>query len=208
MIKFFQKETNIKALAVSAKNKKNKTDIKNACMKLVPHRGTSIKPIRAIIIGIPNVGKSSLINLLTQKKIAKTGDVPAVTQMQQRIIVDSDFVLTDTPGLMWHKIESEIQGNFLAASNIIGINAYDETEAALYLLDHLKENYPQELINRYDLDETIINKLSENIIEIIAIKKHMLLKGNSPDLKKSAVIILQDYRSQKIGKVSLEFPKS
>ena len=206
-IKFFQKETNIKALAVSAKNKKNKTDIKNACMKLVPHRGTSIKPIRAIIIGIPNVGKSSLINLLTQKKIAKTGDVPAVTQMQQRIIVDSDFVLTDTPGLMWHKIESEIQGNFLAASNIIGINAYDETEAALYLLDHLKENYPQELINRYDLDETIINKLSENIIEIIAIKKHMLLKGNSPDLKKSAVIILQDYRSQKIGKVSLEFPK-
>ena len=206
-INFFQNETNITALAVSAKNKKNKVDIKNACMKLVPHRGTSIKPVRAIIIGIPNVGKSSLINLLTQKKIAKTGDVPAVTQMQQRIIVDSDFVLTDTPGLMWHKIESEIQGNYLAASNIIRINAYDETEAALYLLDCLKENYTQKLIDRYELDATIINQPSENIIEAIAIKKHMLLKGNNPDLRKSAVIILQDYRSQKIGRISLEFPE-
>jgi len=206
-INFFQKETNITALAVSAKNKKNKIDIKNACMKLVPHRGTSIKPVRAIIIGIPNVGKSSLINLLTQKKIAKTGDVPAVTQMQQRIIVDNDFVLTDTPGLMWHKIESEVQGNYLAASNIIGINAYDETEAALYLLDCLKENYSKKLIDRYELDETIIKQPSEDIIEAIAIKKHMLIKGNSPDLKKSAVIILQDYRSQKIGRISLEFPE-
>jgi len=206
-INFFQNETNITALAVSAKNKKNKVDIKNACMKLVPHRGTSIKPVRAIIIGIPNVGKSSLINLLTQKKIAKTGDVPAVTQMQQRIIVDSDFVLTDTPGLMWQKIESEIQGNYLAASNIIGINAYDETEAALYLLDCLKENYSQKLIDRYELDATIINQQSENIIEAIAIKKHMLVKGNNPDLRKSAVIILQDYRSQKIGRISLEFPE-
>jgi len=206
-INFFQNETNITALAVSAKNKKNKVDIKNACMKLVPHRGTSIKPVRAIIIGIPNVGKSSLINLLTQKRIAKTGDVPAVTQMQQRIIVDNDFVLTDTPGLMWHKIENEIQGNYLAASNIIGINAYDETEAALYLLDCLKENYSQKLIDRYELDATIINQPSENIIEAIAIKKHMLLKGNNPDLRKSAVIILQDYRSQKIGRISLEFPE-
>ena len=127
--------------------------------------------------------------------------------MQQRIIVDSDFVLTDTPGLMWHKIESENQGNYLAASNIIGINAYDETEAALYLLDCLKENYSQSLLDRYELDANIINQPSENIIEAIAKKKHMLLKGNNPDLRKSAVIILQDYRSQKIGRISLEFPE-
>ena len=205
-LKYYSQRANTLSLSVSAKNKKNKLAIKEACFQLVPHRGTPIKPVRAIIIGIPNVGKSSLINLLTQRKIAKTGDVPAVTQMQQRIIVDDDFVLTDTPGLMWHKIEDEMQGNYLAASNIIGINAYDETEAALYLLDCLKASYATELINRYDLDPKEITQPSEQIIEIIAEKKRMLLKGSQPDLKKAAMTILQDYRHQKIGMISLEKP--
>jgi len=205
-LKYYSQRANTLSLSVSAKNKKNKLAIKEACFSLVPHRGTSIKPVRAIIIGIPNVGKSSLINLLTQRKIAKTGDVPAVTQMQQRIIVDDDFVLTDTPGLMWHKIEDEMQGNYLAASNIIGINAYDETEAALYLLDCLKASYATELMTRYDLDPHEIAQPSEQIIEIIAEKKRMLLKGSQPDLKKAAMTILQDYRHQKIGMISLEKP--
>ena len=205
-LKYYSQRANTLSLSVSAKNKKNKLAIKEACFSLVPHRGTSIKPVRAIIIGIPNVGKSSLINLLTQRKIAKTGDVPAVTQMQQRIIVDDDFVLTDTPGLMWHKIEDEMQGNYLAASNIIGINAYDETEAALYLLDCLKASYATELMTRYDLDPHEIAQPSEQIIEMIAEKKRMLLKGSQPDLKKAAMTILQDYRHQKIGIISLEKP--
>ena len=205
-LKYYSQRANTLSLSVSAKNKKNKLAIKEACFSLVPHRGTPIKPVRAIIIGIPNVGKSSLINLLTQRKIAKTGDVPAVTQMQQRIIVDDDFVLTDTPGLMWHKIEDEMQGNYLAASNIIGINAYDETEAALYLLDCLKASYASELINRYDLDPNEIAQPSEQIIEMIAEKKRMLLKGSQPDLKKAAMTVLQDYRHQKIGMISLEKP--
>ena len=126
--------------------------------------------------------------------------------MQQRIIVDDDFVLTDTPGLMWHKIEDEMQGNYLAASNIIGINAYDETEAALYLLDCLKASYATELMTRYDLDPHEIAQPSEQIIEMIAEKKRMLLKGSQPDLKKAAITILQDYRHQKIGMISLEKP--
>jgi ribosome biogenesis GTPase A len=205
-LKYYSQRANTLSLSVSAKNKKNKLAIKEACFRLVPHRGTPIKPVRAIIIGIPNVGKSSLINLLTQRKIAKTGDVPAVTQMQQRIIVDDDFVLTDTPGLMWHKIEDEMQGNYLAASNIIGINAYDETEAALYLLDCLKASYATELMTRYDLDPHEIAQPSEQIIEMIAEKKRMLLKGSQPDLKKAAMTILQDYRHQKIGMISLEKP--
>ena len=205
-LKYYSQRANTLSLSVSAKNKKNKLAIKEACFSLVPHRGTSIKPVRAIIIGIPNVGKSSLINLLTQRKIAKTGDVPAVTQMQQRIIVDDDFVLTDTPGLMWHKIEDEMQGNYLAASNIIGINAYDETEAALYLLDCLKASYATELMTRYDLDPHEIAQPSEQIIDMIAEKKRMLLKGSQPDLKKAAMTILQDYRHQKIGMISLEKP--
>ena len=205
-LKYYSQRANTLSLSVSAKNKKNKLAIKEACFQLVPHRGTPIKPVRAIIIGIPNVGKSSLINLLTQRKIAKTGDVPAVTQMQQRIIVDDDFVLTDTPGLMWHKIEDEMQGNYLAASNIIGINAYDETEAALYLLDYLKVSYASELMTRYDLDPNEIAQPSEKIIERIAEKKRMLLKGSQLDLKKAAITILQDYRHQKIGMISLEKP--
>jgi ribosome biogenesis GTPase A len=207
-VKFYNDQNkNSCALSVSVKNNKDSLAIKNTCFKLIPHRGTKIKPVRAIIIGIPNVGKSSIINLLTAKKTAKTGDIPAVTQMQQRIIVDIDFVLTDTPGLMWHKIENEIQGNYLAASNIIGIKAYDETEAALYLLDCLKKYYSDHLIKRYDLNIEESEARSENIIETIAVKKRMLIKGGLPDLKKSAIAILQDYRQQKIGLVSLERPQ-
>jgi ribosome biogenesis GTPase A len=206
-IKEFNQLKDTLSLAVSAKNKKDRISIKEACFSLVPHRGTSIKPVRAIIIGIPNVGKSSLINLITQRKIAKTGDVPAVTQMQQRIIVDEEFILTDTPGLMWPKIEDETQGNYLAASNIIGIKAYDDTEAALYLLDYLKVHYKNLLIKRYQISAEECEQPSEVLIELIAIKKHLVVKGGQSDLKKTSVMILQDYRHQKIGLVSLEKPE-
>jgi len=206
-IKEFNQLKDTLSLAVSAKNKKDRISIKEACFSLVPHRGTSIKPVRAIIIGIPNVGKSSLINLITQRKIAKTGDVPAVTQMQQRIIVDEEFILTDTPGLMWPKIEDETQGNYLAASNIIGIKAYDDTEAALYLLDYLKVHYKNLLIKRYQISAKECEQPSEVLIELIAIKKHLVVKGGQSDLKKTSVMILQDYRHQKIGLVSLEKPE-
>jgi ribosome biogenesis GTPase A len=205
-LQFFNAEKNTSALAISSKSKKDKNKIKEAALKLVPHRGTSIKPLRAMIIGVPNVGKSTLINMLSERKIAKTGDVPAVTQMQQRILVADDFIITDTPGMMWPKIEDEVQGYYLAASNTIGINAYDEIETALFLLDNLKENYKQALQDRYQLENVECEKKSEILLEVIALNKKLLSKGNQVDLLKAAITLIQDYRHQKLGNISLEKP--
>jgi ribosome biogenesis GTPase A len=205
-LRFFNAEKNTSALAISSKSKKDKNKIKEAALKLVPHRGTSIKPLRAMIIGVPNVGKSTLINMLSERKIAKTGDVPAVTQMQQRILVADDFIITDTPGMMWPKIEDEVQGYYLAASNTIGINAYDEIETALFLLDNLKENYKQALQDRYQLENVECEKKSEILLEVIALNKKLLSKGNQVDLLKAAITLIQDYRHQKLGNISLEKP--
>lgn len=205
-LRFFNAEKNTSALAISSKSKKDKNKIKEAALKLVPHRGTSIKPLRAMIIGVPNVGKSTLINMLSERKIAKTGDVPAVTQMQQRILVADDFIITDTPGMMWPKIEDEVQGYYLAASNTIGINAYDEIETALFLLDNLKENYKQALQDRYQLENIECEKKSEILLEVIALNKKLLSKGNQVDLLKAAITLIQDYRHQKLGNISLEKP--
>lgn len=205
-LRFFNAEKNTSALAISSKSKKDKNKIKEAALKLVPHRGTSIKPLRAMIIGVPNVGKSTLINMLSERKIAKTGDVPAVTQMQQRILVADDFIITDTPGMMWPKIEDEVQGYYLAASNTIGINAYDEIETALFLLDNLKENYKQALQDRYQLKNIECEKKSEILLEVIALNKKLLSKGNQVDLLKAAITLIQDYRHQKLGNISLEKP--
>jgi ribosome biogenesis GTPase A len=205
-LSFFNAEKNTSALAISSKSKKDKNKIKEAALKLVPHRGTSIKPLRAMIIGVPNVGKSTLINMLSERKIAKTGDVPAVTQMQQRILVADDFIITDTPGMMWPKIEDEVQGYYLAASNTIGINAYDEIETALFLLDNLKENYKQALQDRYQLENVECEKKSEILLEVIALNKKLLSKGNQVDLLKAAITLIQDYRHQKLGNISLEKP--
>ncbi|MEK9771634.1 MAG: ribosome biogenesis GTPase YlqF [Nitrosomonadales bacterium] len=205
-LSFFNAEKNTSALAISSKSKKDKNKIKEAALKLVPHRGTSIKPLRAMIIGVPNVGKSTLINMLSERKIAKTGDVPAVTQMQQRILVADDFIITDTPGMMWPKIEDEVQGYYLAASNTIGINAYDEIETALFLLDNLKENYKQALQDRYQLENIECEKKSEILLEVIALNKKLLSKGNQVDLLKAAITLIQDYRHQKLGNISLEKP--
>lgn len=205
-LRFFNAEKNTSALAISSKSKKDKNKIKEAALKLVPHRGSSMKPLRAMIIGVPNVGKSTLINMLSERKIAKTGDVPAVTQMQQRILVADDFIITDTPGMMWPKIENEVQGYYLAASNTIGINAYDEIETALFLLDNLKENYKKALQDRYQLEETDCLKKSEILLEVIASNKKLLSKGNQVDLLKAAITLIQDYRHQKLGNISLEKP--
>jgi ribosome biogenesis GTPase A len=205
-LRFFNAEKNTSALAISSKSKKDKNKIKEAALKLVPHRGSSMKPLRAMIIGVPNVGKSTLINMLSERKIAKTGDVPAVTQMQQRILVADDFIITDTPGMMWPKIENEVQGYYLAASNTIGINAYDEIETALFLLDNLKENYKKALQDRYQLEETDCLKKSEILLEVIALNKKLLSKGNQVDLLKAAITLIQDYRHQKLGNISLEKP--
>ncbi len=115
--------------------------IAQLCLKLMPNRGTALKPLRIMIMGIPNVGKSTLMNALLKKRVAKVGDEPAVTKTQQRLYLGNNIVLIDTPGMMWPKIEHPSDGLMLAASHAIGSNALIEEEVATFLADMLLMRY-------------------------------------------------------------------
>jgi ribosome biogenesis GTPase A len=125
----------------------------DACHQLAPLRGGMTKPLRVLICGIPNVGKSTLINTLKGKRAAKTGDEAGVTKIEQRITIADDFYLYATPGMLWPRIIVAQSGYKLAASGAVGRNAFDEQEVALELLDYLGVHYPQALAARYKLQD-------------------------------------------------------
>ncbi len=203
-IKHFNAQPKTNAISLSAKKINSVKKILLHCQKLAPHRGTPIKPLRMLIMGVPNVGKSTIINALKNKKIAKVGDVPAVTKSQQRIDINDRMILTDTPGMMWPKIDNELDGIFLAASHTIGINAYDEIEIALGLADVLKELYPDLLTSKYKIQVPFPQ--DEQFLESIAKKRGFIIKGGELNIQKAAVVLLNDYRQGILGRISLESP--
>jgi ribosome biogenesis GTPase A len=142
----------VTAVALSCKKASDVARIPGLCEKLAPHRGTTIKPLRMMIMGIPNVGKSTLMNALLNKRVAKVGDEPAVTKNQQCHQLNERMTLTDSPGLMWPKIEHPEDGLMLAAIHAIGRNAVIEEEIAAHLANILLERYPAQLAERFGLD--------------------------------------------------------
>ncbi len=159
-----------------------------------------------LIMGVPNVGKSTIINALHHKKIAKVGNEPAVTKQQQRIILNASMILTDTPGMMWPKISNEIDGYYLAASHTIGINAYDEIETAMFLFHTIKDNYAELISKKYKIEPPFPE--DEEFLKILAKKRGFMVKGGAVDLYKSATTLLNDYRQGILGSISLESPVS
>ncbi|MDR2625619.1 MAG: ribosome biogenesis GTPase YlqF, partial [Zoogloeaceae bacterium] len=137
------------AVAVSCKKMGEVARIPVLCRQLAPHRDELAKPLRMMIMGIPNVGKSTLMNALLKKRVAAVGDEPAVTKSQQTLDLGRGMTLTDTPGLMWPKIEREADGYMLAASHAIGVNAVPSEEVALFLAQLLLARYAPLLAARY-----------------------------------------------------------
>jgi ribosome biogenesis GTPase A len=203
---FYNKQKNVHAVALSCKKPSDVAKVTGLCMKIAPHRGTALKPLRIMIMGIPNVGKSTLMNALLKKRVAKVGDEPAVTKSQQRLYLGNNIVLTDTPGMMWPKIEHPTDGLMLAASHAIGSNALIEEEVATFLADILLMHYPHLLTARYGFKTDGIDGVS--VIEGVAMKRAFRIKGGDLDLEKAAHTFLQDYRDGAIGRVSLETPES
>ena len=201
---YFNAMPKTKAISISAKSKGDIKKILPLCAKLAPHRNSSIKPLRMLIMGVPNVGKSTIINAIHYKKIAKVGNEPAVTKQQQRIIINASMILTDTPGMMWPKISNAIDGYYLAASHTIGINAYDEVETALFLFNTIKDNYSNLLVKKYKIDQPFPQ--DEDFLLMLAKKRGFIIKGGEMDIYKAATTLLNDYRQGILGSISLESP--
>ncbi|AHD05985.1 ribosome biogenesis GTPase YlqF [Paenibacillus larvae] len=215
-VAFFEKET-LKALPIDAASGFQVKDIIPRCKELASHKieaqiqkGMKPRPVRALIVGIPNVGKSTLINQLAGKKIAATGDRPGITKGQQWIKVGKEMDLLDTPGILWPKFEDQLVGLKLAATGAIREEILHLDEIAFYLTKQLIIHYPQALRERYGLAE-LPGDLEDNhaivdVMETVGRKRGAIMSGGRVDLEKASSVLLRDTRSGKLGRVSLERP--
>lgn len=205
-LNYFNAQPNTKAVALSCKKPGDAKKIPGLCKKLASHRGTPIKPLRMMIMGIPNVGKSTLMNALLNRKAAKVGDEPAVTKSQQRFELNSSMQITDTPGMMWPKIEHDNDGFMLAACHAIGRNAVIDEDIATFLADNLLLQYSAQIDARYKLNTQDMDGV--DLLEAIAYKRGYKRKDGLLDLERTAMVFLTDFRHGSIGRISLESPAS
>ncbi len=181
--------------------------VKEACREKIERdrkRGIIGRPIRAMVVGIPNVGKSTFINSFSKKAVTKVGNKPGVTRGKQWIRIDKSIELLDTPGILWPKFEDEEIGLRLSYIGSINDDILTKSEIALLLIGYLKKNYCNTLADRYNIN---IDKEDFEILSEIAIIRKCLKKGNEPDLDKAANLVLEDFRSGKLGRISLEKPQ-
>jgi ribosome biogenesis GTPase A len=207
---YFDKQ-NIKSIAVNSQTGQGIQQIPLAAKELMKdkinkiiEKGMNPRAIRALILGIPNVGKSTLINRLANKRIAKTGDRPGITKQQQWIKVGKDLELLDTPGILWPKFEDQIIGLRLAATGAIKDEILDFQEVAVFVLRFMQERYPNRLKDRYRLED-----IPEDVIELfdeIGKKRGFLMSGGFIDYDKTAEVILRELRSEKLGSLTFEKP--
>ncbi|OEF98574.1 ribosome biogenesis GTPase YlqF [Desulfuribacillus alkaliarsenatis] len=210
-IEYF-KGIDITAITVNSQTGDGLQNITKEAQKLMEHKsqklldkGFNPKAIRAMIIGIPNVGKSTLINKLANKTIAQTSDKPGVTKKQQWIKVGTEMELLDTPGILWPKFDDEEIGYRLAVSGAIKEEVFDFEAAGYYLIKFLKDRYSELLKERYKLQE--LSDDPYEILQEIGKKRGCLRSGGVVDTTLAGEILLRDYRSQKLGKITLEFPE-
>jgi ribosome biogenesis GTPase A len=206
---FYNAQPGVKAVAISCKKPGDATRVPSLCRALAPHRNDGIKPLRMLIMGIPNVGKSTLMNALLKRRVAAVGDEPAVTKSQMCIDLGPTMSITDTPGLMWPKITHDSDGYMLAASHAIGRNAVIDSEVAIFLAGLLLRRYPAMLAERYGI--AVDGMDGVGVVEAVAKMRGCIVKGRRGgelDLEKAGMILLTDYRAGKLGRVSLETPES
>ena len=172
-------------------------------------RGIIGRPLRAMVVGIPNVGKSTFINSFAGKASAKTGNKPGVTKGKQWIRLNKNLDLLDTPGILWPKFEDQEVGIRLALVSAIREEILDLNELSLYLLAYLQKEYPHVIPGRYAREgETFDPGLSmPELLSAIAVSRNLLLKGGGPDCLRTSRLLLDDFKNGKMGRISLEKPE-
>lgn len=204
-VSFFEKQQGIKAIPLEAKDRRDVGLLPKLCRKLFPNKGgKGQKPLRVMIVGIPNVGKSTLINTLAGKRMARVGDKPAITTCPQQIDLRNGILLSDTPGLLWPVMDDQNGACRLAASGAIGDKAFDTTAVSLATIAYLAGKYPALLLQRYKLPELAETPIA--IAEEIGRRRGCLVSGGDVDLHRAAELFLRELRAGKLGRISLERP--
>ncbi len=210
-IKYY-KSKGINAIAIEANNGKGipkvidciKSEYKSIEDKYIK-KGRIGKAIRIMVLGIPNVGKSTFINKLAKRNTAKVGNKPGVTKQKQWIKIDNNIELMDTPGMLWPRLDDQELAMHLAFVGTIGENSIDNEEIAYYLIEYLKNTYPNKLKERYNVE--LEEKETIDIINEIAKKRGAIISGGNINMQKVSDIILNEFRSGKLGRITIELPR-
>ena len=205
-IQEMEKEEGVKAIALTQNQPEKVRGVLRLAESMVSeHRNLEIKGMRAMILGIPNVGKSTMINTLANRIIAKTGNVPAVTKQQQRIKLPNGMILLDTPGFLWPKLEPEAFGYRLAITGAIKDAVIEYEDIALFAAEYFLKAYPEALKSRFQIDELPATDIE--LMDLIAARRNCMRRGGIADLHKVSEILLNEFRSGNLGRLSLETPE-
>jgi len=202
---YLEREQGVKTLALTAEEPAQAKQIMELCRKLVPQKEESFKPISTMIMGIPNVGKSTLINTLAGKVIAKVGNEPAVTKRQQKINLGNGILLSDTPGILWPKFENPDSGYRLAVTGAVKNTAMEFEDVAMYACAYLLKAYPDRIKERYKLETVPASDIE--LLEEIGRRRGCLRSGGHIDLHKASEILLTELRAGTLGLLTFETPE-
>jgi ribosome biogenesis GTPase A len=202
---WLERQKNVKTLAITTEQPSLARQLPELCRKMVPGKAQREKVIHTMIVGIPNVGKSTLINTLVGRSVAKTGNEPAITKGQQRIKLDDGIALSDTPGVLWPNVENKHSGYRLATTGAIRETAMEYEDVAFFAVDYLAKAYPEQLKKRYALDTLPDSELE--ILEAIGRNRGCLRSGGQVDLNRVSKLFLTELRAGMIGLISFETPE-